>query len=105
MRLQDNATFLETFVNNNRGRNSLLNKASEEELKTLVECILNFESVHSEFKDKLEKRFAKLFKIEFENLSRVKRAFHKHLAELVCLVEIVLASYREREICQVLSNG
>jgi|SRR6185503_14155360 len=105
MRHEKNSDFLETFILNSRGRRKQVTNATEEELKTLIECILNFEHLESEHKDKLQKRFSSLLEGQYGNLQLGRNIILNNLQELAELVEIVLVYQHERMICQILANG
>lgn len=92
MRLQENSKFLNNFViATPKQRKHLLTAASEEEIKSLIECVLNFSFVPivEKYKKLLDRKFKSILKFNYKNLKNARQHFVRHSIILSELVEII----------------
>lgn len=99
--------FVQSFVDKPKTRKALLQKASLEELKALIEFILNFSDSPLPPKRKaiLTKKFKPLLKQSYKNLEFARKFLLKKIKILSELIKIVLCSYRDKSICEFLTHG
>lgn len=99
--------FIRQFVDKPRLRKKLVAKATVPQLKKLVEFILNFDSalIPSKKRKSLSKRFGKLLKGNYKNLTKARRTFLQNLKPLAEIVEAVWCGITDKSICELLNNG
>lgn len=98
MRVHDNLEFLDLFVSSAPcDCRYLLIVASEKELKTLMECVLYFDSVPLADKEKqlLNKQYKRLLEFSYKNIEEGRSNFLKCVSELSDLVDIVKSSLQQ----------
>lgn len=92
MRVEENWIFLKDLVTASaKQRRKLLLGATKEQLKTLIECILNFDSVTLKEEDQrlFDKSYKNLLLFNYQDLGKTRRYLLKHTVELIDLVNIV----------------
>lgn len=106
MRLLENLLFLRNLVSaNNRQFKKIIKDANTEELKTLVECVLNFEKLQVKSKNELDKQFATLLTTDYTNLLKARKTLLKNQVDLCHLVEIILTAFLEEVLMECPSDG
>lgn len=108
MRLLENKEFLNKLSTSTPSkRNTLITKATEEEIKTIVECIINLDRLYFQDQEKkCLKRYGEtlkaLQKSKWTSLSKAKNTFVKHQVGLSKILACFLTQQLEEAIDLVL---
>jgi predicted nucleotide-binding protein (sugar kinase/HSP70/actin superfamily) len=108
MRINTETRFLQSFVTAQK-RNNILHKASEEQIKALVECVVNYKLFRFQDKERKITQQAKALKVYFSkkrqpSIQMIRKFLIKHNKILSKLIRLVLLKFAQEAFVCVLTS-